>query len=252
MKQDAMQRLAHENPVPGTLPPPPIEPLLRQLSEETPEQAAQTRSLPRRGLGARTGVIAPALSVAVAISVAAGALILIGHHRGSARINVPNAQRHNEPLPRHFVDRSTGVSVRYPAGWHIDQRPLTRTVSPQQLLAVSSFPLRQPHPDPNCTPTTALKELPPNGALLILLEQANAGDLSSSVFSRRPAQFHLETQPAQPRECFGVSREITFEDAGRDIYAIAYFGPKASLGSKRLVDRVLESLKLSKRKPSGG
>lgn len=37
MRDDAMERLGRENPVPGALSGPPIEPLLRVLDEESPE-----------------------------------------------------------------------------------------------------------------------------------------------------------------------------------------------------------------------
>lgn len=151
------------------------------------------------------------------------------------------------PLPHRFVDRSSGVAVRYPAGWRVDQRALTRLLSPRQLLVVSSFPIRQRRPDPNCTPSTAIKELPPTGVLLFLLEQPSAGNRPSAHFSKRPARFHLEHQAAQGRECFGVTREIDFRSAGRDIYTFAYFGPKASSQGENLADRVLNSLKLKRR-----
>ncbi len=94
------------------------------------------------------------------------------------------------PLPHRFVDRSSGVAVRYPAGWRVDQRALTRLLSPRQLLVVSSFPIRQRRPDPNCTPSTAIKELPPTGVFLFLLES------SSPVQATGPAPASASVLPA--------------------------------------------------------
>jgi len=140
------------------------------------------------------------------------------------------------------------VAIRYPAGWRVDQRPLTRLASPRQLLVVSSFPIRQRRPDSNCTPKTAISELPSAGALLFLLEQPSAGNRpSDSFFAKRPACFHLENLAARPRECFGMSREIDFQTAGRELYLLAYFGPKASRSTEQLADRTLDSLALHAR-----
>jgi Tol biopolymer transport system component len=132
------------------------------------------------------------------------------------------------------------VTIRYPAGWRVDQRELTSLFSPRQILVVSSFPIRQRHPDPNCTPRTAIQELPPTGAFLFLLaDQSHA----RGSFGR-PAHFHLERLAPQTRECFGISRQVDFRSGGRDIYVLAYFGPKASSHAEKLANRVLDSLKL--------
>jgi len=159
-----------------------------------------------------------------------------------------SSQRRDAPLPHRFLDSARGVAIRYPAGWRVDQRPLTRLASPRQLLVVSSFPIRQRRPDPNCTPKTAISELPSAGALLFLLEHPSAGNRpSDSFFAKRPARFHLENLAAQPLECFGMSREIDFQTAGRELYLLAYFGPKASRPTEQLADRTLDSLMLHAR-----
>jgi streptogramin lyase len=158
------------------------------------------------------------------------------------------SQRQDARLPNRFVDSARGVAVRYPAGWRVDQRPLTQLTSPRQLLVVSSFSIRQRRPDTNCTPTTAITELPATGALLFLLEQPHTphshGD---SSFAKRPTRFRVEKLAAQPRECFGISRQIDFQTAGREFYLLAYFGPKASRHTEQLADRTLDSLVLHAR-----
>jgi len=157
-------------------------------------------------------------------------------------------QRLDARLPQRFIDPARGVAVRYPAGWRVHQRPLTRLISPRQLLVVSSFPIRQRRPDPNCTPKTAIGELPSTGALLFLLAQPSAGDPPrGSLFGKRPARFDLEHLAAQPRECFGISRAIDFHAAGQDLYLLAYFGPKATRQTEQLADRTLDSLVLHTR-----
>jgi hypothetical protein len=152
--------------------------------------------------------------------------------------------QHGPPPPHLFVDRARGVTVRYPAGWRVRERALTQLTSPRQLLVVSSFAIRQRRPDPNCTPWTAIRELPSTGALLILLEEPLADNWpdAKAFFGRRPARFHLERLAAQVRECFGVSRELAFRSAGRGIYVVAYLGRRVGLRKEILADRVLESL----------
>jgi hypothetical protein len=86
MKDDAMERLARENPVSETLPGPPIEPLLRRLNQQPPAPA-QPRRRPRRRRGAG-GTAASVLAIAVALAVAAVAVIYVGHHR--ARVHPGN------------------------------------------------------------------------------------------------------------------------------------------------------------------
>ena len=157
-----------------------------------------------------------------------------------------SAQRRDDSVPHRFVDRAAGLVVRIPGGWRADQRPLTRLISPRQLLVISSFPIRQRRPDPNCAPRTAISELPPTGALLLLLEQPSAANGSGghALFGKRPHHFDLERLRARPRECFGVARELDFQITGRKIYLVACFGPKASKQTQHLADRVLDSLVL--------
>jgi hypothetical protein len=157
-----------------------------------------------------------------------------------------SAQRRDGSIPHRFVDRAAGLAVRTPAGWQVDQRPLTSLISPRQLLVISSFPMRERRPDPNCASRTAISELPPTGALLLLLEQPSAANESGAhaLFGKRPNHFHLERLRARPHECFGIARGVDFQTTGREIYLLAYFGPKASQHMQHLADRVLDSLVL--------
>ncbi|MGH2875277.1 MAG: Kelch repeat-containing protein [Solirubrobacteraceae bacterium] len=150
-------------------------------------------------------------------------------------------------LPRHYENQRLHIAVRYPAGWRISKRTLTRLVSPRQLLVVSSFPIRQHHPDPNCTPQTALSQMPPGGALLLLFEQQPPQTSPSArrFFGPRPIPFDLEQLAPRPYECFGLSRAVNFHSHGREIELIAYFGPSASPRTLRLADQTLDSLSLT-------
>ena len=89
-----------------------------------------------------------------------------------------------------------------------------------------------------------MRELPPDGALLFLLEEPlpDSKPGANAFFTRRPARVHLERLVAQDRECFGVSRELAFRTAGRDVYMLAYLGRRVSLHTEILADRVLDSV----------
>ena len=84
-----------------------------------------------------------------------------------------------------------GVSARLPARWYLVTTPLTKVVSPVQRLVVASYRLRQDRPDPGCTPDTAIRRLPANGAFLLMWEHTSESRLSRRDllrFDRRPAQ----------------------------------------------------------------
>jgi hypothetical protein len=132
----------------------------------------------------------------------------------------------------------------------VHRRSLTRLTSPRQPLVVSSFPIRQRRPDPNCTPKTPISQLPPTGALLFLLGQPSmaGGSAARHSVGKRPPHFHLEDLVAQPLECFGTSRAVDFQAAGRELYLLAYFGPRASRHTEQLADQTLDSLTLHARK----
>jgi streptogramin lyase len=190
----------------------------------------------------------------IALTVARQSLWIADYAKGAlTRFRLLPCRTHRpEPsLPRRFVDRRLGITMSYPPGWQIHQRPLTRVISPRQLLALTSFAIRQQRPDPNCTPKTAVSQLPPHGVLLILLEQTPPQTRSGGhgFFGQRPEHFRLEDLAARQYECFGLARELAFQTAGRDLYLLAYLGPTVARRTEQLADRALDSLRLTR--PSG-
>lgn len=190
----------------------------------------------------------------IALTVAGDDLWIADYAGGAItrfRLLPCRAHRREAPPARQFVDRRLGITINYPTGWHIHQRPLTQVISPRQLLVLSSFAIRQRHPDANCAPKTAVSQLPPGGVLLILLEQAPPQTRSGAhgFFGRRPGRFRLQDLPGRRYECFGLARELAFRTAGRDLYLLAYLGPNAARRTEQLADRAMDSLGLTV--PSG-
>lgn len=95
MNDDALDQLSRENPVPGPLPPPPIEPLLARLGGRPPDR--------RRS---RLGPAGLVLGICVAVAVALLAVVLPG--RGHERSAVSG--RHAAPAPPAPPSQSTVAS----------------------------------------------------------------------------------------------------------------------------------------------
>jgi hypothetical protein len=90
-----MQLIRGANPYPGQLPPLPIEPLMRRLSEDGPPEPAARRRIPVPNIG---GVMV-ALSVMAAIAIAALAITTLSHrHPGTVPGSSPVSSSRQELL----------------------------------------------------------------------------------------------------------------------------------------------------------
>lgn len=148
----------------------------------------------------------------------------------------------------HFLrDEQAGISVRYPSGWDATSRPLTEVVSPLHRLAVASFGLAQPEPDPDCSPTTALRSLPQDGAFIVVFESHGSVDDSSwgKDVPSRPAQFTIDSASFANYECFGPSYRIMFVEQGRIFQAHVSFGADATPETRARALGVLDSLEVA-------
>jgi hypothetical protein len=142
-------------------------------------------------------------------------------------------------VPRGFAqfeDRRAAISVAYPSAWHVIRQSLTQV---GQLLVVTSFPLHQSASDKNCSPRTAIEQMPSNGAFLYMFEYARARPRLLARFPPRPSRFRLRRKTWQPYECMGLSYMVRFRDRGRAFQAHVFLGKRAT---KRIRARVLEIL----------
>ncbi len=140
--------------------------------------------------------------------------------------------------------RGEGISIRYPPGWFATARPLTPVTSPQQVLAIASYPLpRGSAGADGCAPKEALDGLPLTGAFIFGWEY---GQLSKVTGIRErdfpPRSKHFELAGFAPYECFGPSYMLRFRAAGRAFQIHIAFGRRASASTRATVLRILDSL----------
>jgi hypothetical protein len=118
-------------------------------------------------------------------------------------------------------------------------------VWPAEILAVSSFPLAQVKPDPNCAPVTARSAMPEDGVFIYVFENAGAPsleDASPKEFPPRSEHFTLE-KPVN-YECFGMSHRVGFRERDRLFQAMVAFGPKTGATMREAVLEVLDSIEV--------
>ena len=129
----------------------------------------------------------------------------------------------------------TNLAWTLPAGWHGVGPRLTAVGNPAHRLAAATFPLQQSMPDPTCAPETARRQMPADGALVLLLESLEPATLPS-----RPARFRLG-RPVN-LECFGRGWTVVWAEQGRALQAVVMYGPRAGAERRRQAEALLDSL----------
>jgi hypothetical protein len=142
------------------------------------------------------------------------------------------------PAPaRALATAGHGIAVRLPRGWHLVRSPVTSLSYPHDRLLLTSYPARA---GGNCAPDRAEAALPPGGALVFAYEYRGGR------FAPRPAQWDFG--PALTYECWRVpSHMLRFRAAGRSFQVQVAFGPRATTARRAQVQRILRSLRISRR-----
>jgi hypothetical protein len=141
-----------------------------------------------------------------------------------------------------------GVSVTVPRGWHLLPPPVTGLAYPVDRLLLSSYPAAR---GGNCGPDRAERDLPPDGALIYLMEyrpQVGAvwANYRRSAFPPRPAHFALRQRDLTPAECWTVpSYLIRFRAADRPFQLHVALGPHAAAARRAQVLHALDSLRFT-------
>jgi hypothetical protein len=123
-----------------------------------------------------------------------------------------------------------------PAHWQPIPEHLTSLGEPIHRLAAATFNLQQTHPDADCSPTTAREQMPPDGALVYILESLE----THARPAPRPA--HFKVPHAQNYECLGPGAIFHWSEHGRALQADVLLGPKAGPTRRRQVQALLDSL----------
>jgi hypothetical protein len=131
----------------------------------------------------------------------------------------------------------------------VTARPLTDVGSPVQRLVATSYPIRQRHRDRSCGPRTAVRQMPPDGAMVFIWEYRGPGHDELRRAPVRPPHFALTRRMLGDYECMGRSYLVLFRDGGRLLQAHVYLGRRAGAATQRRALEVLDSLRLGPAPP---
>ncbi|MGH3019971.1 MAG: hypothetical protein ACRDNR_07415 [Gaiellaceae bacterium] len=145
---------------------------------------------------------------------------------------LPSAPAANADHLRTFTER--GVSFRYPRDWSV--AGFSTTVSPARV-AIASYPLDADAVEGDCGGWAAVEALPPEGALVIIIDYGEA-----ARFAARPARFRLADGEYANYECFGASIMFRFQAGGRALQAHVAIGHDAGTSLSREALAVLDSV----------
>jgi hypothetical protein len=146
---------------------------------------------------------------------------------------------------------STSAPSGPPAGWHVVGHSLTpHLLNPRQLLTVGTGRLPA---GGRCAqfPSAALAAMRPADVLVAVQERFG----ESTAFPPRPARFALAPTRSEAEECVGahavfVSHWSEFRDGGRGFHVLVAVGRAAPDAKVREALGVLDSLRVTPRRPA--
>jgi hypothetical protein len=155
----------------------------------------------------------------------------------------------------HFSDRSAGLSVSYPRGWHRPTR-LTKIIYPRERLTLASYPLPRNDTVGECQARHSLERIPADGVFIYLLEFRPArgqvwAELRKRDFPRLPTRFRITRADLQHNYgCYdGPSYSLMFRAAERPFRLFVAFGKQASNRRIAQAQNVLNSLRFGSLPP---
>ncbi|HLM85369.1 MAG TPA: hypothetical protein VK272_04180 [Solirubrobacteraceae bacterium] len=208
-----------------------------QPTREVPDAGviddARTRQRRRRGRIAGLSLVA----LAIAAAIVAGGGSGDGGQRGG-RTTVGSSP---------YTSVGSGISVRYPHGWHLLRPPITSLAYPHDRMLLTSYPVAA---GGDCGPTRAENALPSNGALIYLSEYTTLpgsvfGSPTGMEFPPQSAGFKLERRDLGNYECSTVpSYLIRFRASGRLFQVTLAFGAHAAASLRARATRILDDLRI--------
>ena len=139
---------------------------------------------------------------------------------------------------------SSGLTISYPAGWHLITPPITRLAYPIDRLLLTNYPARA---GGACAPSDAGQALPAEGVLVYMIEWLSGtgsfGSPPGAVFPSEPARTVLGRKAAY-YECWGskpVSTHLLrFSAAGRHFQVEVALGPHVTSAARRQLLLILD------------
>jgi hypothetical protein len=141
-----------------------------------------------------------------------------------------------------YADGDDGVAVSIPSGWTFHQDP-SGPDDPKTLLAFGSWPFEE---GGDCAPTAAQAGLPPEGALVWVMEYLGQPDLEVDI-GPRPGSFRFDEETLATYECSLVpSYMFRFRGpGGRAFQAHIALGPAITDDMRRRVQLAVGSIEIT-------
>ncbi len=140
------------------------------------------------------------------------------------------------PPPPGWVRHGDGQGdfIDTPAAWHVNGS----STLPYALWAIGTGPVPAGR---GCGPTAALRDLPADGVLMVVMEYGSA---AGEPYESPPRAGRLGLGPlGGPSECWGVKTHVVlFEDGGHYFQVQAVFGSRAPASLHAKVTRSLNTL----------
>jgi hypothetical protein len=143
----------------------------------------------------------------------------------------------DDALP--FDDAARGLRLARPSAWRVYSPALTSVLSPRNELALGTFPLRQRHPDPGCSPITARRSRSASDGFLFVFEYDGLNRRQVERTAPRPARLRLPRSSYGNYECLGASWMVRFRDGGRVFQAHVYGPPRRRREALAILDSLL-------------
>jgi hypothetical protein len=177
-------------------------------------------------------------AIAIGLAVAVVALLIAARADG---LSPPASGRRADPNPRW-------TAAPLPPGWHEVDRRLTGVLIPVQVFAAATYPIVLHHRPGRCGPPRAiLAELPPDGALLQVIEYPpralDGHPIRVPRLPRRPDRFTWADATWAPFECAGPSFQFTYRQSDHALQAQVWMNPATvephlKAGALRILDRL--------------
>ncbi|MEJ7569346.1 MAG: hypothetical protein WKF41_13905 [Gaiellaceae bacterium] len=202
-------------------------------------------------MGGRLAIVAALLSLGLALPACGASESGIEDHRAepSRELATPSGWFEHR-------DTTFGASVSFPDGWRVAEQPLTNLVVPREVLALATYPLRGGNKGGGpCAAKRDLEAMPPDGALIWLLEYRPLrgdvwADVRRSEFPSRPNRVELSRADLEANSCArGFGYTSSFRAADRPLTLSLVFGERVTDERLAEVEAILESLELAELAP---
>ena len=194
-----------------------------------------------------------ALAVALVVAIVGGLLLVRAFSGQTSRIagqpatHPPAGTATASPPPPGWLRYTDGEgdSIDAPSAWNFNSNALPGLGDPTATFAFGTGPVPA---SGDCGPVAALKSMPPDGMLMVIMEYSSVDE----PYTFPPRSSALQLGPlGGPSECWGVRNHLVlFEDGGRYFQVQVVFGADVPDSLTKDVVASLNSLSILPAPPS--